>query len=125
MPSRRGKRKPFAPPPASSSTASTRVPRSHLPPESIPDTDVDRGSRTEMSDATHRLWYYIGGQRSFSSVFVSPNELIDDLRNDIYNEVPKSFVGRASDLILTKVRYIMMSMNTDVINGLSAGLLHP
>jgi len=72
-----------------------------------------------MSDATQKLWYYIDGKRSLSSVFVSPNETIDHLKEKIFKKAPNSFIRcDAADLILTKVRYIMTSMNADVINNL-------
>jgi len=71
------------------------------------------------ADATHRLWYYISGKSDVSSILVLPNETIDDLKTKIYNKSTKSFTGcDAPDLILAKVRYIVMSINTDVtING--------
>ena len=83
-------------------------------------------SKTEMSDAdaTRRLWYYISGKHYVSSVFVSPNETVDDLKKKIYTMSPKSFIGcDAPDIILTKVGYIVMSINTNVMA--SAGPLHP
>lgn len=77
-----------------------------------------------MSDATHKLCYFIHGKSNVSTVFVSPNETIGDLKEKIYNEAFESFITcNAPDLILTKVRYIMMSMNTNVTMA-SAGLLH-
>ena len=78
-----------------------------LPPQSVPDpgTDVARGSRTEMSDATFTLWYYIGGERSFSFVDVSPNELIAHLREKIYDKNTNALQRvDASNLTLWKVR---------------------
>ena len=76
------------------------------------------------ADATRRLWYYISGKDNISSVFVSPNETVDDLKKRIYIMSPKSFTGcDASDIILTKVRYIVMSINTNTMA--SAGPLHP
>ena len=77
-----------------------------------------------MAD-TATLWYYIDRERDFSSVSVSPNETIDDLKKKIHRDVPTSFSGcDAKHLILTKVRYIIISMNTDVTTA-SDGVLHP
>jgi len=57
-----------------------------------------------------KLWYYIDGQPDVSSVSVSPNETIDDLKTKIYDDSPRFFTGcDAPDLILTKVRFIMIS----------------
>jgi len=71
-----------------------------------------------MAD-TSKLWYYVHGEPDVSSVSVSPNETIDDLKKNIHNDAPNSFIGcDAKHLILTKVCYIMVSMNTDVTNGL-------
>ena len=70
---------------------------------------------TDMS----KLWYYIHGKLNFSFVSVSPDETIVELKKKIHNDAPNSFTGRdALDLTLTKVRFIMVSMNTDVTNDL-------
>ena len=62
---------------------------------------------TDMS----KLWYYIHNKHNFSYVSVSPDETIDDLKEKIYRKSDQSFVGcNAPDLILTKVRYITISM---------------
>jgi len=69
--------------------------------------------------AERELWYYVDGKCNLSSVFVSPNETILQLKRKIYYDVDKSFVGcNAPDLILTQVRFIMVSMNANVTNGL-------
>jgi hypothetical protein len=69
-----------------------------------------------------KLWYYIDDdidRRNVSSVSVSPNETIDELKDKIFAKNPEAFAGcDAQNLILTKVRFIMVSMNTDVTNGL-------
>ena len=71
-----------------------------------------------MTD-TAELWYYIDGKRNISSVVVSPNETILQLKRMIHTDSNKTFTEyNAQDLILTKVRSIMISMNTDVTNGL-------
>jgi len=71
------------------------------------------------NEAELELWYYIDGKRNLSSVFVSPNETILQLKRKIHIDAPNSFNGcDAPALILTKVRYIMISMNTDVTNGI-------
>jgi len=80
----------------------------------------------EMSDAPCELCFFIDGKRSISTVFVTPNETIGDLKEKIYHKADRSFVKlSALDLILTKVRYhIMVPINTDVTMA-STGLLHP
>ncbi len=71
-----------------------------------------------MAD-TSKLWFYIYGRPEVSSVSVSLNETINDLKEKIYGKYLNSFAGcDAPVLIITKVRFIMVSMNTDVINGL-------
>jgi hypothetical protein len=71
-----------------------------------------------MAD-TATLWYYIGSESDVGSVSVSPNEYIDDLKEKIHKAANNTFAGcNAPDLILTKVRYIMISTNTDVTNGI-------
>ena len=59
-----------------------------------------------------KLWCYIEGDRDVFSVSISPNDFIDDLKKQIYNKGSRRhFVGfDPSDLTLTKVRYIMISM---------------
>ena len=65
------------------------------------------------------LWYYIDGKTDVSSVFVSPNDTIDDLKTEIYEADLNAFPEcNAQDLILTKVCYIMISTNIDVTNGI-------
>jgi len=66
-----------------------------------------------MSDAPRELCFFIDGKRNVSTVFVTPNETIGDLKEKIYDKANRSFVeGNAPDLILTKVCYTMMSINT-------------
>ena len=62
-----------------------------------------------MTD-TAELWYYIDGKRNISSVVVSPNETILQLKRKIHTDSNKTFTEyNAQDLILTKVRSIMIS----------------
>ena len=72
-----------------------------------------------MADVA-KLWYYLDGtdgRRVVSSVSVSPNETIDDLKYKIHTPNNEVLAGyNASELIFTKVRFIMVSMNTDVTN---------
>ena len=58
------------------------------------------------------LWCYIEGERDIFSVSVSPNHTIDDLKKKICNEQHSKLTVQCSpsDLILKKVRYIMISM---------------
>jgi hypothetical protein len=68
---------------------------------------------------TATLWYYICSERDVGSVYVSPNETIDDLRKKIHHDAATFFNGcDPKHLILTKVRYTMISTNTDVTNGI-------
>jgi Crinkler effector protein N-terminal domain len=61
-----------------------------------------------MTELT-KLWCYIEGDRKIFSVVISPGQPIADLKEDIYKQ--GSFVGcNPKDLILVKVRYIMISM---------------
>jgi len=60
-----------------------------------------------MAD-TSKLWFYIHGRPNVSSVSISLNETIDDLKEKIHDKA----VGigcLAPDLIVTKVRFIMAS----------------
>jgi hypothetical protein len=71
-----------------------------------------------MEDTT-KLWFYIAGELDLFPVSVTPDETIAKLKQKIHAASPDSFPGRGpAQLVLTKVRYIMTSMNTDVINGL-------
>ena len=71
-----------------------------------------------MADTTD-LWFYIAGELDVFLVPVTPNETIAKLKEKIHAASPISFTGRGPmHLILTKVRYIMTSMSTDVTNGL-------
>jgi len=72
----------------------------------------------DMAD-TSKLWFYIHGKNNLSYVSVSLDETIFDLKNKIHTASPNSFAGcDAVDLILTKVRFIMVSMNTGVTKDL-------
>jgi hypothetical protein len=63
---------------------------------------------------TSELWYYIDGTDEISYVSVSLDEYIDDLKKKIHAVSPNSFKGcHAIDLVLIKVRYIMISMNIE------------
>jgi hypothetical protein len=64
-----------------------------------------------------KLWYYLDGKTDVSSVSVSVSETIDGLKEKIHAK-SVDFECKASDLILTKVRFIMVSTNTDVTNGI-------
>ena len=59
-----------------------------------------------------KLWYYIDDditERILSSVSVSPNETIDELKDKIFTKTHEAFPGyNAPNLILTKVRFIMV-----------------
>src|SRR5712671_5081592 len=55
-----------------------------------------------------KLWCYFEGHRSYFPVSILPSQEINDLRDEIYGKSDKSIP--AMDLILTKVRYIMISM---------------
>jgi len=60
-----------------------------------------------------KLWCYVEGGHPYSyfEVTILSSQTIYNLQEQIYGEVDKSFVGYdAADLILTKVRYIMISM---------------
>ena len=56
------------------------------------------------------LWCYVEGQRDIFSVSISCRDTIDRLRTEIHNKgSSRFFVGYdPMDLILTKVRYIMI-----------------
>ena len=58
-----------------------------------------------------KIWYYIEGKPAYSSVDIPPGDNISDLINEIYKT--ESHLGyNPSNLILTKVCYIMISMST-------------
>jgi len=77
-----------------------------------------------MAD-TAQIWYYVKGNLDVASLFVSPNETIEELMNRIYKVADKAFPEwDVQDIILTKVRYIMISTNAAVTMA-SAVLLHP
>ena len=72
-----------------------------------------------MSDTTYKIWYFIDGTYDASSVSVSLDETIVDLKKKIHSDAPNCLAGcYATFLVLTKVRYIMVFMDTDVINAL-------
>jgi hypothetical protein len=57
------------------------------------------------------LGYCIDGRLNISSVPVTPNETIEDVKEKIYRRAPNFFSGYDDvDLILTKVCYIMISI---------------
>jgi len=59
---------------------------------------------------TSKLWFYIHGRPNVSSVSISLNETIDDLKKKIHTASPNSFAKcDAAELTLTKVRFIMVS----------------
>jgi hypothetical protein len=62
-------------------------------------------------DPKFKLWCYVEGKCDIFSVDVSSDSTIDDLKNEIYIKVSKSFAGcDPMDLTLTKVCYFMISM---------------
>jgi hypothetical protein len=68
---------------------------------------------------TSKIWYYIDGEDDVTSVPVSLNETIDDLKKKIRAASLDSVKGcDAAKLILTRVRFITVSMNTGVTNSL-------
>jgi Crinkler effector protein N-terminal domain len=74
-----------------------------------------------MTEVEFELWYYIQGQPGTSYVSILPNKTIAHLREEIYNKTRNIFMELRCDaqrLSLRKVRYIMISVNTHVINGL-------
>jgi hypothetical protein len=57
------------------------------------------------------LWCYVQGDPNYFPVSISSSQTISRLEESIHGETHNFFVGRdPSDLILTKVRYIMISM---------------
>jgi hypothetical protein len=56
------------------------------------------------------LCYYIRGKRQASSVFVSPNETIVNLKRRIHDDGGPFDGCKAPDIILTKVRYLVISL---------------
>jgi hypothetical protein len=56
------------------------------------------------------LWYYIHGKREVSSVVVSPNETIVNLKRKIHDDGGPFDGCKAPDIILTKVRYLVNSL---------------
>jgi len=60
-----------------------------------------------------KLWCYIEGDRSYFNVSILSSQTIYDLQKRIHDERKKHFDRcDAADLILKKVRYIMISMRT-------------
>jgi Crinkler effector protein N-terminal domain len=75
---------------------------------------VNSGS-TSSTSTSLILWCYIEGQCDVFRIRASPNSVVEDLKEQIYNKVAPYFTRRrvdASDLTLTKVRYIVISMRT-------------
>jgi hypothetical protein len=66
------------------------------------------------------LWYHVLGQRSYNRVTIPSNETIAALRKKIYAEIRHQAGCDVGQLILTQVRYIMISVNTRLINGFLA-----
>lgn len=58
------------------------------------------------------LWYYIHGKRESSSIFVSPDETSVDLKREIHDDGGPFDGCKAPDIILTKVRYLVISLWT-------------
>jgi hypothetical protein len=59
----------------------------------------------------YKLWCYLEGAKTVFDVFIPPTENISQLRRQIYQEASKSLTEcDPPDLILTKVRYIMISV---------------
>jgi hypothetical protein len=58
------------------------------------------------------LWGYIEDKHDIFGVSTSPEDTIDELKKQIYDEQRVQLIGpySYSDLSLTKVRYIMISM---------------
>jgi len=56
------------------------------------------------------LWCYLEGDRDCFPVSILPSQKINDVKDEIYGKIDKSFRCNAKDLTLTKVRYIMISM---------------
>ena len=58
------------------------------------------------------LWCYIEGKRNIFSVTISPDCTIYTLKTQIYEAERIQFISQCSpsDLTLTKVHYIMISM---------------
>jgi hypothetical protein len=69
-----------------------------------------------------KLMYYIQDQPHVSHVTISPNETIAHLKQKIHNQCRNTFMRLgydARELILRKVRYIMISVNIHVIKRIS------
>ena len=64
----------------------------------------------------NKLWCYIEGENVFFGVHISSSDTVDDLKEVIHAK--GLHTGYARDLTLTKVRYIMVSVNIDVMYGL-------
>ena len=64
-----------------------------------------------MTEPMTDVWFNIGKEKKTFYVRLSLNATMVDLQKAIYNEVPRSFTAyHYSDLTLTRVRYIMISM---------------
>jgi hypothetical protein len=69
--------------------------------------------------AEFKIWYYIKGRRNVSFVSVSLNETVFEAKKKIYNDARATFSKcDPQNLILTKVHNVILSMNTDLTNGL-------
>ena len=59
-----------------------------------------------------KLWCHIEGKHDYFRVSIPPDRTIDDLKKQIYNEQNDQSFAQcgSSDLALTKVLYIMISI---------------
>jgi hypothetical protein len=62
---------------------------------------------------TSELWYYRDGAKDVSSVPVSLDDSIAKLKRKIHENAPAGAGFNPDDLVLIKVRYIMILMNTE------------
>ena len=66
---------------------------------------------TPMTEPMTDVWFNIEKEKKTCVVRLSLNATMVDLQKAIYNQVPGSFAGyHYTDLTLTRVRYIMISM---------------
>jgi hypothetical protein len=61
-----------------------------------------------------KLWCYLEGDNEIFRISISPTQTIYDLKEQICHECSNSIKCDAAQLALTKVRYIMISVNIDV-----------
>lgn len=61
------------------------------------------------------LWCYIEGKGDYFSVSIPITQFIGDLKTNIHTQYLNSLAGYdAGDLILTKVRYIIIPLSTSI-----------